>query len=362
MKIRYKAMLLISAAACFLTSTNPVQAKTSTCSPGQAKQLKQVLRENKANAVIIVNGKSSRHPTIIHNEIKVNGHRAKPVSVNKLFPIASFQKSVTGFAVQKLLNQHDLTLKTKLSKYISGVPNGGQITVLHLLTHTSSIADASNMAEHVLRSQAQLRHFTIKNSQTGPAALGQWHYANSNYGLLAIIIGRVSHQSYYHYMRSHIFKPYHLKKVAFFPNLSLHSKLTPSINVRYSKDKQEQGHPWTYLRREMASEYGAGDLLCAPITYWQFINQEILNHPHLLVTYYYRAKHSDNNYYAGFYVHPGQIHTNGSYDGYSCTMYSNYHTKRTLMVFSNNLSHKQMRKLGPQLYRVYFGNQKGFAY
>lgn len=347
-----------------MTCTHPIHAETQTISQSQQQQLKKALKKAHANAIILVNGKSKNHPIVISNRISQNGKKAKAVSSNRLFPIASFQKSMTGVAIEQLLYDKKLSLSTPLAKYCPQVRSASSISVQQMITHTSGLADSNDMARKAWRRQSRLMHYTETNYDlTGKP--NQWHYANVNYGFLAIIIGKVSHESYYTYMKKHVLKPYHLKQATFYSQIkNKHKQITPSINISYQKDPHEKGHPWHYLGREVATEYGAGDLMCSPNDYWRFVNEALLAKPNRLIRYEHYASGNETPYYAGLYIHPQEIHTNASYDGYSATMYSDWVHNKTIMVFSNNLSHKQMRALAPIVYRIYYGtNHKGgFAY
>lgn len=356
-------LLAFSLASSALTHPTPVHADSNTITESQQQQLQQALKKAHANAIILVNGKRANQPMVISNQIKQKGKRAKAIDPDRLFPIASFQKSMTGIAVEQLLHDKKLFLTTSLAMYCPNVRMAKQIRVQQLITHTSGLADSNDMARKSWHKQSHLMDYTQHNYDlTGKP--NQWHYANVNYGFLAIIIGKVSHQSYYTYMKKNVLQPYHLKAKFYSQVKDKKKQITPSIDISYQKDAHEKGHPWHYLGREVVTEYGAGDLMCSPNDYWRFVNRALLSKPTRLIRYEHYAAGNDTPYYAGLYIHPHEIHTNASYDGYSATMYSDWIHHKTIMVFSNNLSHKQMRSLAPVVYRIYYGpNHKGgFAY
>lgn len=250
-----------------------------------------------------------------------------------------------------------------MSKYLPQVQNSQQITIRNLLTHTSGLADRSQIAERPLRSQKASMKFTEQNYQVINQP-GQWHYANVNYGLLAIIVSKVSHQSYQTYVKKHIFKPNHITGMKFFNQLSSAKQISPSLTDQKFKLDPQESDPWRYLQREMSAEYGAGQILATPTSYWQFINKVILNQNGILKQYQQISfSNSDNPYYGGFYLHPNELHANGSYDGYACTIFANAKKKQTIILFSNNITLKQCRNLGYDLYHIYYGTSKqGFPY
>lgn len=358
------ALLLAAASVCLNLVTTPAAqaAKRPTDNQQIKAQLKQLMKDYNANAVILMNGPHRDRPVIISNRITVNHKKAAAVSPHRLFPIASFQKSITGLAISQLAHRHRLSTSSPLAKYYPGIKNADRVTIQNLMTHTSGYADAARVAPHTMYRQRQMQRFTLKNYQinTDP---GPWHYANVNYGFLALIISKVSHESYHHYLKRHILRRYGMKDAVFLNQLHSYRKVTPSLNVSYTYDPRAKGHHWQYLNREMAAEYGAGDMFCTPIDYWHFINRAILTNPRLIADYQQQEERvAKPYYYGGFYLQRGQLHTNSSCDGYSATMYCNYRSRRTVMIFSNNLNHAQMRRLASQLHDIYFQHEANFAY
>lgn len=333
----------------------PVHAATVTSQ--QKRAIQAALKQENANAIVLVSSTKDK-PQVISNCATEGEGKARALSPNKLFPIASFQKAVTGVAIQQLINNHQLSLNTKLSKYLPQVQNSQQITIRNLLTHTSGLADRSQITERPLRSQKASIKFTEQNYRVINQP-GQWHYANVNYGLLAIIVSKVSHQSYETYVEKHIFKPNHITGMKFFNRLSSAKQISPSLTDQAFKLDPQESDTWRYLQRQMSAEYGAGQLLATPNSYWQFINQVILHHNGILKQYQQiNFSTNDNPYYGGFYLHPNELHANGSYDGYACTVFANTKNKQTIILFSNNITLKQCRHLGYDLYHLYYGTNK----
>jgi len=75
------------------------------------------------------------------------------------FRIASLSKTFTAAAIELLIAQGKLSLKDHLSKYVSGVANGDQITVEQLLTHESGVGqlDAADMYRDCLSNEELIR-------------------------------------------------------------------------------------------------------------------------------------------------------------------------------------------------------------
>lgn len=75
----------------------------------------------------------------------------KPGNVLQL---ASTTKQFTSVAILILMEQGKLSLHDPLSKYIGDLPRGNEITLQHLLNHTSGIRDYSRIPE--LRDKTRL--------------------------------------------------------------------------------------------------------------------------------------------------------------------------------------------------------------
>jgi len=126
--------------------------------------------------------------------------------------IGSQSKSFTALAVAQLAEEGKLDLNAPVRIYIPWfrVADGaasGQITVNHLLHHTSGLSEsgysvilpADATPEEAVRSLAQAR-------LTAP--VGTKHqYFNIGYDVLTYIIETVSGQSYADYLRTHVFEP-----------------------------------------------------------------------------------------------------------------------------------------------------------
>lgn len=334
---------------CFSYCSMPSTVSANSTS----SQIRQVLKKQKVNGIVLING-SVNKPHVISHQVTINGHKAKAIKANHLFPVASFQKAITGVAIQQLINDHRLSLNTKLSRYLPNVPNARQITIGNLLSHTSGLDDARRIAPYPIKNEHALIRFTETNGKA-ISKPGTWHYANVNYGLLAIIISKVSHESYSQYVKRHIFKPNGLKEMLFYNQMQSPESLTETLKMRKHMTRPTGIINWRYLQREMSAEFGAGQILSTPRAYWRFINKSILEQPRILAAYKNAQVWGNVPYYGGFYTRKHGLHTNGSYRGYVCTVFTDTKDKKTIILFSNNITLKQGRRLGYKLYQIYTG-------
>lgn len=141
-----------------------------------------------------------------------NREQGIPAAADTRFRLASVTKPLTAIAALRLAAQGKLRLDAPICDYLSPCgPAWGPVTVSHLLSHTSGIADMADFAsfasvEQLPTTPDQLvARFRDMPLGFAPGAL--YDYSNSNYVLLALIIERASGKPYADAMRDEIFAP-----------------------------------------------------------------------------------------------------------------------------------------------------------
>lgn len=136
-------------------------------------------------------------------ELKV---QMKPESV---FQLASITKQFTSVAILILMEQGKLSLKDPLSKYIIDFPRGNEITVHHLLNHTSGIKSYTNLPEFRTKTRLDMAPEEIigifKNQPLEFNPNEKYAYSNSGYFLLGYIIEKLSGMPYADFIQNNIF-------------------------------------------------------------------------------------------------------------------------------------------------------------
>ena len=134
-----------------------------------------------------------------------------PNSSETRYHIASISKPFTAIAILQLQERGLLSVSDHLSRFLPDFPNGDRITLDMLLTHTSGIHDVNDLPDFddFARSPHTLEQVVAKfagvplDFQPGT----DQQYSNSNYNLLALVLEKVSGESYEDYLRKHIFEP-----------------------------------------------------------------------------------------------------------------------------------------------------------
>jgi CubicO group peptidase (beta-lactamase class C family) len=131
-----------------------------------------------------------------------------PVKPETIFQSGSVGKQFTATAVMMLVEEGKVSLDEKISKYLGEVPEAWQnITVRHLLTHTSGLTDypddfdfRRDYTEDELLKRAQAIKPDFKPGE-------KWQYSNLGYLTLGVLIHKVSGQFYGDFLQERVFKP-----------------------------------------------------------------------------------------------------------------------------------------------------------
>jgi CubicO group peptidase (beta-lactamase class C family) len=138
-----------------------------------------------------------------------------PITPETVFEAGSVSKQFTAAAVLLLVQDGKLELADDIRKYLPEMPSyGAPITVDHLLNHTSGLRDWGEVAAVAgwprgSRAYSNLEALKIASRQkalnypTGSA----YSYTNTGYNLAAVIVSRVSGQSFADFSRERLFKP-----------------------------------------------------------------------------------------------------------------------------------------------------------
>ncbi|WP_273273322.1 serine hydrolase domain-containing protein [Maribacter polysiphoniae] len=141
---------------------------------------------------------------------KANLELNVPMKPNNVFQIGSMTKQFTAVAIMMLEEQGKLNVSDAISKYIPDYPNGSNISIHHLLTHTSGIKDFTKMksimtiAKKDLTPKELVDFFKDEPVDFEPGE--QFSYNNSGYVVLGYIIELVSGSTYEDFIETNIFK------------------------------------------------------------------------------------------------------------------------------------------------------------
>lgn len=177
---------------------------------------------------------------------------------NTIYQIGSTTKEFTAAVILKLAEQHKLSLEDKLSKYFPEYKRWNEITIKHLLTHTSGIYEilrdhtAFNEGTVPRSMEKTLSYFIDKPLDFDPGT--QYSYCNSGYILLGLIIEKVTGKPYQAVVRDLILKPLKMKHTGFdFAGLKNSDKAKGY--TKYTQIIKEASVPW-----DSTATFSAGSL------------------------------------------------------------------------------------------------------
>ncbi len=130
------------------------------------------------------------------------------------FNLGSINKLFTRVAIGQLVEKGKLALDDKIGKFLTDYPNrdaAGKVTVRQLLDMTSGIGDffgkkfMDTPKDRIRSLDDYLQFFAAEPLLFEPGS--QRRYSNGGYIVLGLIVGKASGQSYWDYVRDHIYIP-----------------------------------------------------------------------------------------------------------------------------------------------------------
>ncbi len=139
--------------------------------------------------------------------------RRIPNTVRTRFRIGSMNKMFTAVAILQLVEAGKVALTAPLGKYLTDYPNrevAAKVTIRQLLTHTGGTGDIFgpdfDLHRTELRTLADyVRLYGHRGLEFKPGS--RWSYSNYGFILLGRVIEKAAGESYYDYIRQHIYAP-----------------------------------------------------------------------------------------------------------------------------------------------------------
>jgi D-alanyl-D-alanine carboxypeptidase len=138
-----------------------------------------------------------------------------PVKTDNYFRVGSNTKTMTATVILQLVQEGNLKLDDRVSKYYSGVPNGDTITIEQLLKMRSGLPNYTydpsfvKQPRKAWKPEELLALAFAKSVNFAPGA--QFEYSNANYIVLGLILEKLTGMSAPDAFRKRIFEPLGLK-------------------------------------------------------------------------------------------------------------------------------------------------------
>ncbi len=182
-------------------------------------------------------------------------------TTDTIFEAGSVSKQFTAAAVLLLARDGKLSLDDPVRKYVAELPDYGRpLLIRHMLNHTSGLRDWGEI-ESIAgwpRTSRVYTHAHVLDIVSRQKALNfepgtKWSYSNTGYNLAAIVVARVSGQTFAEFCRTRIFEPLGMTRTSWRDDFK---RIVKSRAIAYQQTKEG-------YRQQMPFEnvHGNGGLL-----------------------------------------------------------------------------------------------------
>ena len=209
-----------------------------------------------SGAVLVAQGK-----TIVYNDaVGMANHEWKqPNTTQTRFRLGSLTKQFTAVLILQLVQDGKLNLNGKITDYLTNYRKeiGSQVSIHHLLTHSSGIPNYTDNESFFPNSVKPygvtdfVRIYCSGDLEFKPGA--QFSYSNSGYFILGAILERVTGKTYEQLLKERILEPLGMKQTGY----DMHEYIIPGRASGYERKLSGYKHA-AYL--DMGLPYAAGSL------------------------------------------------------------------------------------------------------
>lgn len=140
----------------------------------------------------------------------------EPLNTAYQFRLASVSKQFTAMTIMMLMEQGKLQYDDGVVKYLNDFPYT-DLTIRHLLTHTSGLPEYGRLFEIERESKGLIKP-VVSNRDVYDLLLkyklppnfppgANYEYSNTGYVILALLVEKISGQSFQYFMKENIFNP-----------------------------------------------------------------------------------------------------------------------------------------------------------
>jgi len=208
-------MRLTCATTCLVAAALPLAGQTSTPDTVTLGRLDAFLTEvypaeGRAGAVVL----AQQDGHVIFREAfgLADVELSAPMRPDHRLAFGSMTKPFTALAVLRLVQDGLLVLDEPVARYVPEIANrAADVTVAQLLAHTGGIRNYNEIPSFQARIREDftpeelLEVFVAEAPDFPPGSA--WHYSNSGYHLLGLILERVSERSFASVLQDHVLGP-----------------------------------------------------------------------------------------------------------------------------------------------------------
>src|SRR5271165_3731898 len=175
------------------------------------------------------------------------------------YSIGSISKQFTAAAILMLAEEGKLALDDPVSKYVSGLTRGNEVTIRELLSHTSGYQDywpqdyVMPMMLNPVTPEEILDRWGRIPLDFDPGT--KWQYSNTNYVIAGVIVEKVSGMPLWTFLSKRVFTPLGMKSITDTNEKAL-PKTDPGGYFRYAlgplHPAPKEGKGWMFAAGELA--------------------------------------------------------------------------------------------------------------
>ncbi|WP_068620053.1 serine hydrolase domain-containing protein [Paenibacillus tuaregi] len=251
------------------------------------------------------------------------------ITESSQFNLASLSKMYTAVMTFQLIEKGQLQLEDKITKWFNA-PHFANVTVAHLLTHTSGIPEY--IAEDFIISMETFLETTLPQHIQNE----HWSYSNTNYVLLAEIIEQVSGSSYEACLQQYIAKPLNLTSTTTQPAKQYEAQ---GHTYAYEEQRYKKVHNDPYLNKQEKYNNVFGDggiyatvaevaMFLKAFLQGRYISKEI-------VKFMLRPSEVAEHYSYGFIIQDDWVGHTGGWFGCSAQAFINTSTEDIVVLATN---------------------------
>ncbi|PDY45060.1 serine hydrolase domain-containing protein [Bacillus pseudomycoides] len=307
------------------TDTPKVDRNQRNRYAGATQKLDQYLKEKGFNGTVLV---TDQNNVILRKGYGYANMQDKVLTTSRTkYRIGSITKTVVAVSILQLQEKGELNIEDNVNKYIPSFPADKNITLRHLLTHTSGLPE---QGQGKVDATSRLKLVTWIGSQNleFPAGTG-WRYTDYNYMVLAYVVEKISKQPLAEYVKEHIFTPvgmYESGMGAKFPgDIFFAEGYTKKDNEFISTPRLRMN--WLYGCGEMYTTVEDMKRLDEAIMTGKLLSKQSLSDMFTVSP--------ARKYGFSFYIYPDYYHNHGVLAGWNTFNNFNWDKRIFVILFSN---------------------------
>lgn len=280
-------------------------------------------------------------------------YKLKAVNTGKSqYQILSIQKMITAQLIMKLVQDHKIKLTDSLSKYYPEVKNSKNIKISNLLNMTSGLKIKDQIPRPM--SPQDIVNWKVKHL-TNDGELGKWSYQEVNYNILAGILMKETHLTYYQLYNTEIQNYFKFKGTGFI----FAPDAVPYFSTNYTQNGSKKEFPdySTPISEKSVNQFGelgTGNLVMSADDLYKLLTGVLQNK--LVSSKTNKELNSlatDSNYVGGIYHRGNYVTCHGlGYGGEVLIAASNNGKDAVIMMSNFSNSRMDLKDQSVKLYNM----------